>query len=615
MRRTRMGAVGLLAAVSLVMTGMTGPAGADGDPAPPDRSWAQEARAAQEAGIKKTSGGDAAKAPAPTKADIAAGKQSAEDLTGDITFSTPGGTFQNEVSVSLSTTIADAQIRYTTNGQLPTASSTVYSGPLRLTSTTQLRAQAFVNGAASGDPGTAVYVARSVNANHDLPLVVLDAYGAGKPDREWADVAAMVMEPEGGTTSLGAAPAVSTRAAFHLRGQSSATFEKAPYRIEFRDNEDDDADYPVLGMPAESDWVLRGPFPDKTLVRDAFAYTLGRELGLQTPRHRFVEVYLNLDGSPLGADDYQGVYMLDENIKQSPNRLDIAKLKKSDLTEPAVTGGYVMKFDAWAAEEPKLPCSGQECWSDLEVTEPKELQPEQQTWITQYVQKLHNALRSANPSDPQTGYPAYIDVDSFVNLIILNEMGRQGDSYIRSMYMYKDRGGKLTAGPPWDYDLAFNAIPNGSPVDGWQFQPFFGFGTTDWFLKLMQDPSFNQKVQARWQELRRGVLSDAQLRNRVTQLSSPLANGAQRNFQKWPKLNTRTVGPFQTQTTQTWQEQLTLMQNWLVQRANWIDSSGWQVDQGGGQPPWPTAPGAQEKAAPLLPHLREAAERRQGSSG
>ncbi|WP_208605870.1 CotH kinase family protein [Streptomyces albus] len=612
MRRKRMGTVGLLAAVSLVMTGLAGPAGASGDPAPPDRSWAQEARAAEKTGPAKASDTGAAAPTKATKADIAAGEQSAEDLTGDITFSTPGGTFQNEVSVSLGTTIADAQIRYTTDGQLPTASSTLYSGPLRLTSTTQLRAQAFVNGTASGDPGTAVYVARSVNANHDLPLLVLDAYGAGKPDREYRDVAALLMEPQGGTTSLGAAPAVATRAGFHLRGQSSASFEKAPYRIEFRDNADKDADYPVLGMPADSDWVLRSPFPDKTLVRDAFAYTLGREMGLQTPRHRFVEVYLNLDGGPLGADDYQGVYVLDENIKVSPDRLDIAKLKKGDLTEPAVTGGYVMKFDAWAAEEPKLPCTGQECWSDLEVTEPNDLQPEQKTWITQYVQKLHNALRSANPSDPQTGYPAYIDVDSFVNLIILNEMGRQGDSYLRSMYMYKDRGGKLTAGPLWDYDLGFNAIPNGSPVDGWQFQPFFGFGTTDWFLKLMQDPSFNQKVQARWQELRSGVLSDAQLRNRVTQLTSPLANGAQRNFQKWPNLNTRQVGPFQTQTTQTWQEQLTLMQNWLVQRAAWIDSSGWEVGETG-TPPWPPAAGAQK--APLLPHLRAAAERREGSSG
>ncbi|NJQ03474.1 spore coat protein CotH [Streptomyces sp. PLAI1-29] len=549
-----------------------------------------------------TSTGEAATSPDEARpADIRAGERSAADLTGDITFSVPSGTFRGEVSVSLGTSVAGAQIRYTTNGQLPTASSPLYGGTaLRFTATTQLRAQAFVDGAASGEPGTALYVARTVDASHDLPVLVMDAYGAGKPGRDYRDAAALLMEPQGGTTSLGAAPAVATRAGFHLRGQSSASFEKAPYRLELRDNQDDDADYPMAGMPADSDWVLRGPFPDKTLVRDAFAYTLGQELGLRTPRHRFVEVYLNLDGNPLTADDYQGVYLLDENIKRSPDRVDIAKLKKTDVTEPAVTGGYIMKFDAFAAEEPKVPCPAgtQNCWSDLEVVEPDDLGPEQLTWLSQYLQKFHNSLRGANPSDPQNGYPAYLDVDSVVNMVILNEMSRQGDAYIRSTYFHKDRGGKLVAGPLWDYDLGFNAIPGSNSVRGWQFQPFFGFPqTTDWFLRLMQDPSFNQKVVTRWQELRRGVLSDARLRDRVQQLAAPLTNAAQRNFQRWPNLNTRQVGPFQTQTTQTWQQQLTLMQDWLVQRAAWIDSSGWRISA-------TAAPDSAAQAVPLLPHLR-----------
>ena len=72
------------------------------------------------------------------------------DLAGDIVFSTPSGTFQGQVSVGLSTSIANAEIRYTTNGTLPTTSSTLYQGtPLVLTSTKQVRAQAVVAGSAS----------------------------------------------------------------------------------------------------------------------------------------------------------------------------------------------------------------------------------------------------------------------------------------------------------------------------------------------------------------------------------------------------------------------------------------------------------------------------------
>src|SRR5690606_8903253 len=119
---------------------------------------------------------------------------------GDIHSSVPSGTFEGELWVSLSTSFAYAQIRYTTDGSMPTASSPVYSGPLRLTATTQLRAQAFVNGTPVGEPGTALYVARSGNPTHDLPVLVLDNYGQGAPGREYVEAAALLFEPVRGTT-------------------------------------------------------------------------------------------------------------------------------------------------------------------------------------------------------------------------------------------------------------------------------------------------------------------------------------------------------------------------------------------------------------------------------
>ncbi|NNJ60222.1 MAG: spore coat protein CotH [Dactylosporangium sp.] len=546
-----------------------------------------------------TGSGSAGIDPAEATAII---QQAEGELTGDITFSVPSGTFRGQVSVQLSTGIAGAEIRYTTNGAQPNSGSTLYPGTaLTFTSTTQLRAQAFVSGTATGAMGTAIYIAHSVTTTHDLPLLVMDAYGEGKPDREYQDVAAMIMEPQASTASLQQTPAIATRAAFHLRGQSSANFEKAPYRLELRDNLDDDADYPVLGMPAESDWVLRGPFPDKTLIRDAFAYSIGRDMGLEAPRFAFVEFYLNLDSQPMVAGDYQGVYMLVENIKRSSVRLDIEKLKNSQLTEPEISGGYILQINLMAAEPPTLQCTGDSatCWSDLEVMEPDELQPAQQAWITNYIQKFHDSLRSSNPADPQTGYPAYIDVDSFVNRVVHNELAREGDAYIRSTHFYKDRGSKLFAGPLWDYDLGYDAftgfagMPSASLIEGWQYEPMFGMaGGADWFVRLMADATFSAQVKARWQTLRQGIASDAQMIARMATLTAPLANAAQRNFQRWPILSTATVGGFGTQVTQTWEEQLQIMRNFLTRRAAWLDStSGW----GGGvlpttSPPTTTTP-------------------------
>lgn len=576
MRKKRMGWLSLLAAVSIVMTGFTG---AQGAPAPPPGTAAGHTVPAPHAGTTT----DTATTDTATTG-TAAGRQQ-DDLAGDITFSVPSGTFKGELSVSLSTTVGNAQIRYTTDGKPPTASSPAYSGtPLRFTRTTQLRAQAFVGGTATGEPGTALYVARSHDATHDLPLMVMDAYGAGKPGREYADVATLVMEPQAGTTSLAAAPTVATRAGFHLRGQSSAMFEKAPYRLELRDNQDDDADLPMLGMPADSDWVLRGPFADKSLIHDAFAYSLGRDMGLQAPRFRFVELYLNLDGQPLGADDYQGVYMLVETIKNAKNRLDLKQLDEDDLTEPAVTGGYIFAFEWFAAEEPTLQCTGtaSTCWRDLEVKDPSPLQPEQRTWLTRYVQRFHDALHGPNPSDPQTGYPAYIDVNSFVDKVIIQELTREMDSYIRSTYFHKDRNGKIVAGPLWDFDLTFGTggYFNNQQIQGWQFEQTRQPAANDWFIRLMDDPAFVQKVNARWRELRQGVLSDSRLAARITELATPLAGAAQRNFQKWPNLTSSMVGPFMTPTAATWQGQVQYMRDWLARRVAWLDSSGWRPSAG-----------------------------------
>ncbi len=311
---------------------------------------------------------------------------------------------------------------------------------------------------------------------------------------------------------------------------------------------------------------------------------MGRDMGMAAPRFAFVELYLNVENRPLSQGDYQGVYMIAETIKISEDRLDIVELEEDDLTPPEVTGGYVFGFEWAAAEEPTLRCPGDPatCWQDLEVSEPDPLQPAQQQYLTDYVHQFHQALRSPDPSDPQTGYPAYIDVDSFVDLVIVNELTREMDSYIRSTNFYKDREGKIVAGPLWDYDLIFGTggYFNNMETAGWQFEQVRQPQGNDWFVLLMNDQAFRDRVNARWGELRQGVLSDAQLNARIDALTQPLAASAGRNFQRWPNLQDPFVGPFITPTAPTWEGQVQYMRDWLTQRVNWLDSSGWHPDAG-----------------------------------
>ncbi|MDQ2086135.1 carbohydrate-binding domain-containing protein [Herbivorax sp. ANBcel31] len=515
-----------------------------------------------------------------------------EILRGDIIFSEPSKAFSNSISVELDTRIDNAQIRYTTDGSVPNSNSPVYTNPLSFTTTTQLRAQAFVNGNERGKMGSAVYVATEINTSHDIPVLILDAYGQSKPDREYIDAAFMLIEPDGNEVSFLEEPDVATRAGFKLRGQSSANFEKAPYRIELWNNGyREDAKYPLLGMPEDGDWIILSPFPDKALMRNPISYELGEAKGLTAPRYRFVEVYINLEGDTVTDRDYEGVYHLVERLEVNSRRVDVARLDDDDLSEPEITGGYFMQFNMGATDPPLIEGDG---WSELEVTDPSDLTSEQLAWIADYIQKTHNAIHSSNPSDPNTGYPAYIDVDSFVDYIIHNELALQGDSYVRSTRLHKDRGEKLVAGPLWDFDLAYASFTGfggfgggGTTVEGYQFQQTMdrmmgGGRVCDWWETLMYDPSFQSKVRERWEELRRGPYSDQQLRALVDNLAEPIKNAAERNFNRWNILGTQTVGGFGTQTTQTWEQQLDILKDFLVQRAAWLDNAGWETEPNSG---------------------------------
>ena len=502
---------------------------------------------------------------------------------GDVVFSPSSRTFQGALEVVMSTPSGSSGIRYTTNGQAPTATSRLFDGrPLRLTTTTQIRAQVFIAGAPTGPAGTGLYVARAFDMAVDLPIVLVDTYGHGAlslSDRSWVDAAFMTFNLSGGSAALSSPPTLATRAGIHIRGQSSSWwYPKAPYRIELRGPTDQDQDQVVLGMPAESDWALHSPYPDKALIRNAFFYSLGRDMGMPAPRFAFAELYLNVAARPLASADYAGVYLLVETIKNNKGRLDLEQLKPKDITLPALSGGYIFKFELYAAEPPTLTCIGatSTCWKDLEVIDPEPLQPTQQTWLTQYIQSFHDALNGPSYTDPAAGYAAYVNPATFVDQIIIHELGRNMDAYVRSQYFYKDRDAKISAGPLWDYDLTFDVggLFDNRNIEGWQHEQSAVRDDVNntWFQRMLTDPAFTAQVVARWKELRQGLLSDAQIDARIDMLTAGLTAAATRNFARWPILTDARLGPFDTPTQSTWQAQVEHMRAWAKARMAWIDT-------------------------------------------
>ena len=91
-----------------------------------------------------------------------------------------------------------------------------------------------------------------------------------------------------------------------IRGTSSQFFEKKSYSIETQKINGDNNNVPLLGLPRENDWILYGPYYDKTLIRNTLTYKLFQNMGHYSPRYRYCELFIN--------DDYKGVYVFIEKI-------------------------------------------------------------------------------------------------------------------------------------------------------------------------------------------------------------------------------------------------------------------------------------------------------------
>jgi hypothetical protein len=509
-------------------------------------------------------------------------------LLGDVAFSVPSQSFMGTLSVELSATIP-GEIRYTTDGSLPTTASTLYDAALSLVATTELRAQVFTADGTVTLPSTALYVARDFDTTSDLPLLIIDGYTGGKPtDKEtYRRAAFMLFEPVDGVASFANLPSVATRSGHRLRGQSSQSHPKTPYRVELWDNHDEDADHPIAGLPADGDWALINLYADRSLVRNAFVYELGREIGLSAPRQAHVEVYVNHTDPVVTAAHYQGIYNITETIKNQRERLNLEQLSEDDVAPEQLSGGYIMSFEYAAVEGEAIPCTGDDvfsrsapgsfnpipvtegfCWADLELRDPEPANPEQLAWIGQYIQDFHDTLHS----EPLGAYGDYIDLDSFVDYFLITELTRNMDAYIRSAYFHKERDQKLVAGPLWDYDLSMGVggFFENLEIEGWQVAN--RRIVHDWFIVLTRDPVFLASVEARWAELRSGPLSDASIDALLDSLTTKLAGAAVREHEKWSVSSVRAqYSVVEMPAGDTWEAQVTALRDWVLARAAWLD--------------------------------------------
>ena len=409
-----------------------------------------------------------------------------------------------------------------------------------------------------------------------MSIVVIDTNGVvideRIEDRSWVNIE---LELITGTAEipaeLGGSASWSGHGAMHIRGNSSADYEKKQYALETRDEHGQDLDISPFGMPAEEDWVLHAPYSDKTLMRNHLMYTWSRAIGRYAARTHFVEVYMEDQGGTVGPEDYRGVYVFMEKVKRDKNRIDVEKLSATDASAPDITGGYVLRRD-WIEEEPIVT----EVFEDellLEYPKPENATNSQRGWIENYLNQFEESLVNAelSPSD-------FADLDSFADYLLMIELSRNVDGYVLSTYMHKSREGLLTMGPIWDFN---GSLGNADYFESWEHagwhyeNPEFPADNPNgfhWYAQLLEDPGFTQRLKQRWSQHRSGPWSDDQLTADIDSTAALLQQAQARNFERWPVLG-EYVWPndFAAEERSTYQEEIDYLKQWLLARTAWLD--------------------------------------------
>ncbi len=352
----------------------------------------------------------------------------------------------------------------------------------------------------------------------------------------------------------------SLAASFRGRGHGSwVNYDKKGYRIKF------DKKQAVFGYAKSKHWVIVPGGHDDSLIRHNLAYTIVNEnlsyIEYQTSVHE-IEVYVN--------GIYHGVYSLFEHIRVEKGRVDITS--EYNILDT----GYLLEYDAYAYEEGtegidyfkvqglKYPfvikSPDPDDYLDEGLT--KEEYKSQVNYIKDYVGSVVNAILTAD----YQSFNELADVNSFVDMYIIHELFKNTDTGYSSFYLYKKKGGKLYAGPAWDFDLSSGISRGDSSYTGFyvsdKVKSYSFFTSSEIYIALMKQDWFKTRFAERFLEVEQGIL---QTINMYYLKIGNFSLAYKRDADRW------------TSGIPRWQTEQIALKNWLTNRVKWLKN--WALNQ------------------------------------
>lgn len=367
-------------------------------------------------------------------------------------------------------------------------------------------------------------------------------------------------------------PNVKTQIRIKVRGNTSRYFDKKSWAVKTIHSNGENKNISIMGMEENHDWVLHGPFLDKTLIRNYMAMNISGELMDYAPDVRFCEVVLN--GS------YEGVYVMMETVSRGQGRIEIEKpqhirnvtgyIIELDYDERAIPGTAMDNFTKYTQN------IREHAFFDICYPSEQELTPEIKEFIEKDVSRFEKALYSFDYDTSDYGYWNYIDMDEFVDYVILMEVFLQHDTGNLSTYFYKGVNGRYKP-CVWDFNNNLENI-NDIVVDDFYIRKFVTV-QAPWFWMMMKDGQFTDSIIKRYAVLRKGILSDEYLTDYIDETAAWLGDAVERNYRVWgysfdpSLLNMHNKLHPDERNPRSYGEALEQMEDMLLQRLAWLDEN------------------------------------------
>ena len=355
-----------------------------------------------------------------------------------------------------------------------------------------------------------------------------------------------------------------------VRGNSSRWFEKSSYSIKTVEESGDYRNVAVMGMEKHHEWVLNGPYLDKSLMRNYMAMNLSGELMEYAPDVRYCEVVVN--------GEYKGLYLMMETVSRGKGRIDIEKPNKTrNIT------GYIIELDNDSVQPPTAldnftkyaSILRERAFFDIVYPGKLNLTPELQDYIERDVSAFEKALYSFDYDSLRYGYPVKTDVDQFVDYFIIMEVFMQYDVGNRSTFFYKDINGRFKP-CVWDFNNSLDNAAINLELDDYHISGFFSI-QSPWFWMMLKEEDFIDQIIREYRSLREGILSDDSLKEYIRDTGAYLGSAVDRNFAVWGytfepqnlQWNNKLIPD--ERNPSSYEEAVQQMENTLLDRVDWLD--------------------------------------------